>query len=119
MIEFKSSFGFRRYFYFGQVKILIPRHWSQKSEYEEVEKETSDHKDFFIEKGGPGVLNTPSTRHNGKCKEQGNYIQFTHAFMTDDDVSAKYGPREKVSFLAGVCEQNPSVLRLVYCNPTK
>ncbi|ELU08187.1 hypothetical protein CAPTEDRAFT_206073 [Capitella teleta] len=87
----------RQRFYFGEVTVLIPKTWSAKSSYGDVQQESSDTKDVFIEpKTNNKASNAPYTTQFKGCGIMGEFIHLTDAFLTDEAEAEKYGPRGKV-----------------------
>ncbi|ELT92468.1 hypothetical protein CAPTEDRAFT_210217 [Capitella teleta] len=96
-ISAQLSQSHKQRFYFGEVTVLIPKTWSAKSSYGDVQQESSDTKDVFIEpKTNNKASNAPYTPQPEDCGNMGEYIHLTDAFMKDDSEAEKYGPRGKV-----------------------
>ncbi|ELU09903.1 hypothetical protein CAPTEDRAFT_200668, partial [Capitella teleta] len=86
-----------QHFYFGEVIVLIPKTWSPKLHYGDVEQESIDTMDVLIgPKANKISSNAPYTLQMKGCGNMGEFIHLTDAFMKDDSEAEKYGPRGKV-----------------------
>ncbi|ELT98521.1 hypothetical protein CAPTEDRAFT_87899, partial [Capitella teleta] len=73
-----------QHFYFGTITIYIPHTWTTKTFYEDVDQESRDNMDVFIEPSradGDHSSNAPFTPNFKGCEQMGEYIHFTNTFM--------------------------------------
>ena len=100
-------------FHFGEIKILIPKNWTQKDSYENAQQESKDQMDILIAKESPNPIeNMPFTLNYRTCGDIGEYSRFTDTFMLNATEAAKFGPREKVSYKVSLWSQDLNFPRI-------
>ena len=93
--------------YFEDVHILIPKTWSDNSNYENPTWQQVDKSDIVI---GPFPSDTPPSSGDSSqeqnrpftikttpCGELGQYIHLTPEYVIDESIAASFGTYEKVS----------------------
>ncbi|XP_063154285.1 calcium-activated chloride channel regulator 1-like [Candoia aspera] len=99
MVKEASSYLFsatKQRFYFKSVKILIPLTWSSKQEYKRRTIESYEQADIIVADPYLKYGDEPYTLQFGECGTPGQYIHFTHNFLTNDNLLSIYGPRGRV-----------------------
>ncbi|XP_042220122.1 calcium-activated chloride channel regulator 1-like [Homarus americanus] len=83
--------------FFGDVKILIPKFWTNCNENAVgAESESYEESDIKIAKENVLYGDQPYTLQPGECGEPGLYIHLTPTYLTHPNIINLWGPPEKV-----------------------
>ncbi|XP_071492562.1 calcium-activated chloride channel regulator 1-like [Diadema antillarum] len=78
----------RRLAYFKTIRILVPADWADSAEYQQVTWETYDTSDVRINSDGN---DQPETQQPGQCGEPGMYMRLSPSYLTNSEVTNRYG----------------------------
>ncbi|XP_041473449.1 calcium-activated chloride channel regulator 1-like [Lytechinus variegatus] len=81
----------RRRVFFKNVTILIPSHWTKRSEYGSPGRLTFDTADVIVAEPNPIWAPEPYTQQVLGCGQPGSFIHFSQNFLLDDEVTGIYG----------------------------
>ncbi|XP_070571144.1 calcium-activated chloride channel regulator 4A-like [Ptychodera flava] len=80
----------RRWTYFQNVTILIPKTWSDNLREAPATTERFDKANFVVDQPNPEYGDNPYTRQTRGCGEPGDFVHFTERWVTDEQYSWYY-----------------------------
>lgn len=86
----------RRRAFFRDVRIVIPKSWSNTDTDDVAVFESFTESDLRIDNPNPVYENQPYTRQPGECRDPGDFIHMTPAYLKEEIFSYYYGPPAKV-----------------------
>ncbi|ELU16490.1 hypothetical protein CAPTEDRAFT_137927 [Capitella teleta] len=88
----------RRRAYFGEITVLIPQTWQDKSIYDDARMETYGTSDYRLEATDTTTqfVDNPFTLRLGTCGIPGKWTHLTDGFFLDDSIPLDMGALEKV-----------------------
>lgn len=82
--------------FFRDVRIVIPKSWSNTDTDEVAVFESFKESELRIDNPNPVYENQPYTRQPGECGDPGEFIHMTPAYLKEQVYSYYYGPPAKV-----------------------
>ncbi|XP_047488362.1 calcium-activated chloride channel regulator 1-like [Penaeus chinensis] len=86
----------RRRAFFRDVRIVIPKSWTNTDTDEVAVFESFEESDLRIDNPNTVYENQPYTRQPGECRDPGDFIHMTPAYLKEEVFSYYYGPPAKV-----------------------
>ncbi|XP_064595933.1 calcium-activated chloride channel regulator 1-like [Liolophura sinensis] len=82
--------------FFEKITVLVPKSWSNKTNYAPATEEAIDLSDINVDRLNPEQGHKPFVIHVRQCGERGWKMQLTPEYLKDAAIAEQYGTYEKV-----------------------